>query len=100
MATCWITEFNGFAANNPIPSRPLASQPVTVTSSASTAALTNAATNMITLQSDVPVFLTIGSSGSTGVITSTFGGAIRIPANAPPFPIAVAPYSRLTIIST
>ena len=99
MATLWISEYGGLAANNPlVPALPAkANTAGSLSASASTAAL-GAGTNLIGLQSDVAAFILVGSSASTTVVTSTNG--TRIPASAIPQYFGVNPFSRLTYVST
>lgn len=80
---------------------PLANQIVTFTAAttgASTGALSNANTDVITLQSDSGCMVLIGSSTTVTLPTTVSG--IRIGAGLPPLPIAVKPLSRIVAIST
>lgn len=96
----FVTELRGLAANFPVPTL-AGAVPLTLTvgSSVSTGLLTGAGTNMIMVTADTGAWLSIpGSSISTGIVTSTNG--VRIPANTQPLFFAVAPFSRLTALST
>ncbi len=99
MATLWINGFSNFGYATPgTPSLPpRESLTVSLSTAVSTQAI-GANTNLVELWSDVGTYLHVGSSASTGVATST--NSIWIPANQAPRRYAIAPYSKLTAIST
>ena len=99
MATLWINGFSNFGYSTPgVPVLPpRESLTVGLTTAASTQAI-GANTSLIEIWSDVGTYLNAGSSASTAVATST--NSIWIPANQSPRRYAIAPYSRLTAIST
>ena len=99
MGTLWISGFSsfGYATPGAPPLPPRENLSAGLTTAASTLAV-GANTNLIEVWSDVGAYLNVGSSGSTVVATST--NSIWIPPNQVPRRYAIAPYSKLTAIST
>lgn len=97
MGTAWVTGYRS-RGNNGYPCLP----PNEVLPSAitSTGVVLNAGalTQLIDICSDVGAWLLVTSSTSAVVATAT--NSIRIPAGAAPKTYDIAPYSRLSILST
>lgn len=101
MATLWISGFSafGYATPGAPPLPPRENLSISLSTANSTAiTAVGANTNLVELWGDAGAFLHVGSSDSTAVASST--NSIWIPANQTPRRYAIAPYSRLTAIST
>ena len=99
--TGFVTEYSGYRhSQNPggaLRTPPINAQQGSSASGSSTLALSSA-TTLIGVSADAACWLFIGSSGSTGLASSTTG-SIRLQANQPEAVYSVTPYSRLVVSS-